>query len=312
MIGSEFSANPVSAALRNAFPYLRLYQGQKFVIKAGGEAFEDPAAASALLEQVSILHRLGIHVVLVHGGGKQVDQLLAKIGREPNFVDGRRVTDPETLTATAMTLCGQVNTGIVASFRQLDTPAVGLSGVDGNLITATVRPPVARAGQSTVDYGEVGDLEAVDTTLVTRLLDQGFLPVISPLSATAEGRLLNVNADSIAARLATELSAAKLIFMTGAPGILRDVDDPTSLVSYTDISGLGQLLESGAVQKGMLPKLQAIRDALSGAVSRVHVISHRAPDSLLIEVFTNEGAGTLVVESVDQLGPTELQPGISS
>lgn len=310
------SGNPVSSALRNAFPYLRLYQGKKFVIKAGGEAFEEPGASAALLEQISILHRLGIQVVLVHGGGSQVDRLLHQIGREPEFVDGRRVTDPATLTATAMTLCGQVNPGIVAAFRQLETPAVGISGVDGQLVTATVRPPVLRATagakEERVDYGEVGDLADIDTTLVTDLLDQGFLPVVSPVSATREGRILNVNADSVAARLAAELDAAKLVFMTGAPGILRDPEDPTSLVSYTDIPGLGRLLESGAVQRGMLPKLAAIRGAIEGGVSRVHVISHRAPDSLLIEVFTNEGAGTLVVDNVDQLGPTELQPAGSA
>lgn len=305
MIAPEFSANQVSAALRNAFPYLRLYQGRNFVIKVGGEAFEDEAASRLLLEQISILHRVGIHVLLVHGGGKQVDRLLHQIGREPRFVDGRRVTDPETLTATAMVLCGQVNTGIVAAFRELETPAVGLSGVDGNLITATRRPPVPRDDGSVVDYGEVGDLEAVEPGLLTVLLDQGFLPVVSPLSATSDGRLLNVNADSVAALLAVAVGAEKLIFMTGAPGILRDSDDPTSLLSYTDLSGLGQLLESGAIQRGMLPKLEAIRASLSGGVPRVHVISHRTPDTLLMEIFTNEGAGTLVVPDTADLGAKE-------
>lgn len=293
-------------ALKGAVPYLRLYQGKVFVIKAGGEAFADRERARGLLEQVGILHQLGVRVVLVHGGGTQTTELGRELGIEPRFVDGRRVTGERTLDAATMAVNGRLRTGILALCRELGVPALGVSGIDAGLVRARRRPPRASRNGEVVDFGLVGDIEGVDASVLHRLLDGGFLPVVSPFAADDGGSVLNVNADGVAARLARELPAEKLIVATGAPGILRDPADARSVVSYLDLEGLEALRAAGSLAEGMLPKADAIEDALRGGVPRVHVVSHRTPDSLLLEVFTNEGAGTLVVGSTETLRPAEV------
>ena len=302
---TEHDRRVAITALRAAVPYLRLFQGKTFVIKAGGRVVADRERTRALMEQVGILHRLGIHVVVVHGGGSQATELAGKLGLATRFVQGRRVTDAATREVATMTLNGSVNTSIVAVCRQLGVPALGISGVDAGLIHARRRPPVEVEGEGEVDYGYVGDLESVNAGVLRRILEERFVPVVSPLSADDEGEVLNVNADVIASRLAMEMKAEKLILLTGAPGILEDPSDPSTLVSYTDFKGLGALHEAGALEGGMLPKVTAIKDALAGGVARVHVISHKVRDSLLLEVFTNEGSGTLVVMDTESLLPEE-------
>lgn len=300
----------VVAALRHAAPYVRLYRRKTFVIKAGGEVFADPASARALIEQVAILHQVGIRIVLVHGGGPQNTRLAESLGVETRMVEGRRVTDERTLEVATMVLNGQINTQIVAACRQLDLPAIGVSGVDAGLIRARRRAPVQVAGHSApVDYGFVGDIEQVDTAVLTTQLENGLLPVVSPLSADADGTLLNINADTVAAALAAALGAAKLVLATGAPGILEDRSNPASLISYVDLAGLGRLEQAGSLADGMLPKARAIESAIRGGVPRVHVISYKVPDSLLLEIFTNEGTGTLVVENISTLSKEEQAPG---
>ncbi|MEZ5975984.1 MAG: acetylglutamate kinase [Planctomycetota bacterium] len=301
------SRSVVISAIRGAIPYLRLFQGRTFVIKAGGEVVTDRASARILMEQVGILHRLGIRTVVVHGGGGQATELAGRLGLETRMVNGRRVTDAKTREVTTMVLNGSVNTEIVATCRELGLPAVGLCGVDAGLVVAKKRAPKEVPGHGVVDFGYVGDIETVDPTVISKLLDQGFVPVVSPLSADAEGQVLNVNADVVAASLGKALSAEKLILVTGVAGILRKVSDPSSLVSYTDVAGLAELEESGCISGGMLPKLASIKDALAGGVARVHVIHSKNPDSLLLEVFTNEGAGTLVVRDTKELRPEEAQ-----
>lgn len=291
--------------LRAAVPYLRLFQGKTFVIKAGGVVVADRQRTAALMEQVGILHQLGIRVVVVHGGGNQATELAGKLGLATRFVQGRRVTDGPTREVAIMTLNGRVNTSIVAACRRLDVPAVGISGVDAGLVVARRRPPVEIDGEGEVDFGYVGDVVSVEARVLERILDDRFVPVVSPLSADEEGEVLNVNADVVAARLAMEMKAEKLILLTGAPGILADPEDPSSLVSYTDVKGLDALHRAGALEGGMLPKVTAIKDALTGGVARVHVISHKVRDSLLLEVFTNEGSGTLVVMNTGSLSPEE-------
>ena len=293
------------SGLRLAIPYIRLYQGKTFVIKAGGGAFADEKSALALLEQVEILHRLGVKVVLVHGGGPQASALAATLGASVEFKDGRRVTDPVSLEAATLVLNGAVNTQILALCRRVGVPAVGLSGVDAGLIVARRRPPVEVDGE-TVDYGLVGDVIRVDPKVVFAQLDAGLVPVVSPISADEAGALLNVNADTVAARLAVALSAEKLIVLTGAAGILEREEDSGSRISYTDLAGLAELNRKGALGAGMRPKAAAIEHALTQGVRRVHVISQTAPDALLREVFTNEGSGTLVVADVHALSPAEL------
>ncbi|RMF97897.1 MAG: acetylglutamate kinase [Gammaproteobacteria bacterium] len=301
----------VVAALKHAAPYVRLYKGKTFVLKAGGEIFASVDSTRALVEQIAILHQVGIRVVLVHGGGPQSTKLAEALGLPTQFVQGRRVTDEHALEVAAMVLNGQINTRILAACRDLELPAVGISGVDAGLIRAHKRPPVEVAGHDAgpVDYGYVGDIDSVDAEVLRTQLASGLMPVISPLSADRGGTLLNINADTVAAAIAAELGAEKLILTTGAPGILEERDDPRSVVSYIDLDGLRRLRDRGALAEGMLPKAAAIEAAINGGVPRVHVISYKLPDSLLLEVFTNEGTGTLVVENIATLTPAEQAPG---
>jgi acetylglutamate kinase len=294
----------VITALRHALPYLRIFKNKVFVLKAGGDAFVTPESTRALLEQIGILHQVGIRVVLVHGGGPQSTALAKRLGLNIQMVEGRRVTDAQTLEVSTMVLNGEINTRIVAACRALGIPAIGLSGVDGGLIKAAKRPPVQVGGQ-TVDYGFVGDILGLDTSILLKQLDNDLVPIVSPLSADDHGTLLNINADTVAAMIACELKAEKFVMATGTPGILESLDDPRSLISYVDRAGLRRLRDEGKISGGMLPKAAAIERALSGGVPRVHVISYAQPDSLLLEVFTNEGTGTLVVNDTKALRPEE-------
>jgi acetylglutamate kinase len=294
----------VITALRHALPYLRIFKNKVFVLKAGGDAFVTHDSTRALMEQIGILHQVGIRVVLVHGGGPQSTALAKRLGLSTHMVEGRRVTDAETLEVSTMVLNGEINTRIVAVCRALGIPAIGLSGVDGGLIKATKRPPVQVGGQ-TVDYGFVGDILGIDTSILLKQLDNDLVPIVSPLSADDHGTLLNINADTVAAMIACELKAEKFVMATGTPGILESLEDPRSLISYVDRAGLRRLREEGKISGGMLPKAAAIERALSGGVPRVHVISYAQADSLLLEVFTNEGTGTLVVNDTKALRPEE-------
>ncbi len=297
-------------ALRNASPYIRLYKGKIFVIKAGGAVFGDEALTRALIEQIAILHYLGVRVVMVHGGGPQLTELTTALGVPTRLVQGRRITDAKSIDATSMVLNGLINTRILAICRELEIQAVGLSGVDAGLVRAHRRPPVRLPGvDEPVDFGFVGDIDAVNVSVIRQQLEHGLMPVISPLSADEAGTLLNINADTVAAAIGAALSAEKLILCTGAPGILERVDDPGSIISYTDLAGLRRLREEGRIMDGMLPKALAIEEALRGGVRRVHVISYSASDSILAEVFTNEGTGTLIVADINALTPAEQQGG---
>jgi acetylglutamate kinase len=293
------------AGLRHALPYVRLFKGKVFVVKLGGSLLAEPAAMRAVLEQVEVLFHLGIRVVVVHGGGPQASALSRALGSEPRFVAGRRVTDDVALQAATMSLNGSANTALLAACRALEIPAVGVSGVDAGLVKAKRRPPVVVEGE-TVDYGHVGDIEAVDGTVLTRLLAAGFLPVVSPLAADDDGQVLNCNADGVAAAVATALKAEKLVVLTDVPGILERADDPSSLISYTDLAGLKDLRRAGVLAGGMAPKSAAVEAAILGGVGRAHLVSWRVPDGLLLELFTNEGSGTLVVRELGVLSEAEM------
>jgi acetylglutamate kinase len=295
----------VVSALKHAAPYIRLFKGKVFVLKVGGEVFADPVQTKALMEQVGILHQVGIRVVLIHGGGPQSTKLATALGLDTTFIDGRRVTDGDSLDVATMVLNGQINTRILATCRDLQIPAVGISGLDAGLIQAHRRPPVERDGEAPLDYGFVGDIDAVNADILSKQLDNGLMPVVSPLSCDDSGTVLNINADTVAAAIAAELNAEKLILATGAAGILEDVNDPLSLISYIDRAALEKLKASGKIADGMLPKAAAIEAAIANGVSRVHIISYKLPDSLLLEVFTNEGTGTLVVDDIAGLTTAE-------
>jgi acetylglutamate kinase len=295
-------------ALKNAAPYIRMYKGKTFVVKVGGGVFADENATRVLVEQIAILHFFGVRVVLVHGGGPQLTEAAAALGVPTRMVEGRRVTDQKSIDVTAMVLNGLINTRVLGICRDLNIDAVGISGVDAGLVRAHKRPPVKLASSGElIDYGFVGDIDAVDPTVLKKLLDNGLMPVVSPLSADATGTLLNINADTVAAAIGAALAAEKLILCTGAPGILGDLADPGSLVSYTDLRGLKKLREDGHIADGMLPKAKAIEDAIRGGVRRVHVVSYQAPEGILGEVFTNEGTGTLIVADINALTPAEQQ-----
>jgi len=298
-------------ALRAAAPYIRMYKGKIFVVKAGGAVFGDADMTRALIEQIAILHYLGVRVVMVHGGGPQLTEVTEAMGVPTRMVQGRRITDEKAIDATSMVLNGLINTRILAICRDLEIAAVGLSGVDAALVQAHRRPPVKLnpTDTETVDFGFVGDIDRIDTSVIRKNLDNGLMPVISPLSADAHGQLLNINADTVAAAIGAALQAEKLILCTGAPGILDDINDPGSVISYTDLAGLRRLRAAGKINDGMLPKAMAIEDAISGGVRRVHVIGYRSPDAILAEVFTNEGTGTLIVADVKVLSSAEQQSG---
>ena len=293
-------------ALKNAAPYIRMYRGKTFVVKAGGGVFADEDSTRVLIEQLAILHYFGVRVVFVHGGGPQLTELAGALGVSTRMVEGRRVTDRQSIDVTAMVLNGTINTSILGICRDLNIEAVGVSGVDAGLVRAHKRPPVKiQSSGEVVDYGFVGDIDQVDPTVLRKLLDNGLMPVVSPLSADDNGTLLNINADTVAAAIASALGAEKLILCTGAPGILAELDDPGSLISYTDLKDLTRLREEGRIADGMLPKARAIESAIRGGVRRVHVVSYQAPEGILGEVFTNEGTGTLIVEDVNALTAAE-------
>jgi len=295
-------------ALKSAAPYIRMYKGKTFVVKAGGGVFAEMATTRALVEQLGILHYFGVRVVLVHGGGPQLTELSAALGLPTRMIEGRRVTDEKSIEVTAMVLNGLINTRVLAICRDLNIDAVGISGVDAGLVRAHRRPPAALAANGElVDFGFVGDIDTIDPTVLDKLLDNGLMPVVSPLSADESGTLLNINADTVAAAIGAALGAEKLLLCTGAPGILGNVDDPGSLISYTDLRGLKRLRDEGRIAAGMLPKASAIEEALRGGVRRVHVVSYLSPEGILGEVFTNEGTGTLIVADVDALSAAEQQ-----
>jgi acetylglutamate kinase len=295
-------------SLRSAAPYIRMYKGKTFVVKAGGGVFADAAAVKGLIEQIAILHYFGVRVVFVHGGGPQLTEVTEKLGVPTRMIQGRRVTDQKAIDATSMVLNGLINTQLLAYCREMNIDAVGVSGVDAGLVRAHKRGPVKVDGE-TVDYGFVGDIDAIDTNVLNKLLDNGLMPIVSPLSADENGTLLNINGDTVAAAIGAALDAEKLMLCTGAPGILSDVNDPTSIISFTDLAGLKKLREEKKIVDGMLPKAKAIEDAIKGGVRRVHVMSYKSPEGILAEVFTNEGAGTLIVADVKALSAAEKQLG---
>jgi acetylglutamate kinase len=270
--------------------------------------FADADSTRLLIEQLAILHYFGVRVVMVHGGGPQLTALSESLGLATQMVAGRRVTDEKSIDVTAMVLNGLINTRILAICRDLNIDAVGISGVDAGLVRAHRRAPVKLedGSERIVDFGFVGDIDAVNTGVLLKLLDNGLMPVVSPLSADDKGVLLNINADTVAAAIGAAVQAEKLILCTGAPGILENAADPGSLISYTDLRGLERLRAAGSLLDGMLPKARAIEDAIRGGVRRVHIVSYKTGEGILGEVFTNEGTGTLVVQDVNALTPAEI------
>ncbi|MEO8451519.1 MAG: acetylglutamate kinase [Gemmatimonadota bacterium] len=287
------------AGLKGALRYVRAYRDHVFVVKMGGEVLADPHVLDQVAAQLALLHSLGIRLVVVHGGGPQASALTRRLGMEPVMVAGRRVTDDEALEVAKMVYSGTLNVDVLSALRRNAVQAVGLSGVDADLLSARRRPPVDLTDDGgdrrVVDYGHVGDITEVDPRILTTLLDQRFVPVVASLAGDRDGFVFNVNADTVAEQIAIALKAQKLMFLTSVPGVLRDRNDPASLVAFADPDDLAELMASGALTGGMRPKVESCVRAATGGVERTHIIDGKLPDSLLQEVFTGAGAGTMIV-----------------
>ena len=287
------------AGLKGALRYVRAYRDQVFVVKLGGDVLSEPETLDGVAGQLALLTSLGIRIVVVHGGGPQATALSRRLGLEPRLVAGRRVTDDGALDVAKMVYAGQINVNLLAALRDHRVQAVGLSGVDAELITAHRRPPVSVVDDSgatvRVDYGHVGDIDRVDPRVLVTLMEARMVPVVASLAGGEGDEVFNVNADTVAEALAVALRAQKLIFLTGAPGVLRDRDDPSTLVTFADPDDLAGLMANGVLSGGMRPKVEACIRAATGGVERTHIIDGRAPDALLLEVFTGAGCGTMIV-----------------
>jgi acetylglutamate kinase len=282
--------------LRQALPFINRFKNKTFVVKIGGEIADDEATLHRFCEEVALLSQVGIHVVMVHGGGKQATQLSKQLGIEPKMIEGRRVTDEKTLDVVMMVFAGTINTEILAALREYGAEAVGISGVDGGIINAVKRPPKKIRNEKTgeeefIDFGHVGDIESIDPKLLTTLLAADFVPVMASLGGDDAGNILNINADTVAAEIASALKAEKLILVTDVEGILRD---DKSLISRVTPQEIDELVKSGVIRGGMVPKAQSAVEALKDGVQSVHIISGKKQSTLLAEVFTETGSGTMI------------------
>ena len=286
--------------LREALPYIQRFKGQTFVVKLSGKVTEHHQNLTSLAEELALLHQVGIRICVVHGGGKQLSELASKLGVEQTIIEGRRVTDDATLEMAKMIFAGKINTDILAALRQRGIEAVGLSGVDGNIVHAIKRPPKEILNRQTgvrdkVDFGYVGDVVQINARLLTVLLDHGYLPVISSLGADDEGIVFNINADTIAAEIAVQLQAEKLILLSDVDGIYLKPDDAQTKLSRLTAAEADELIANGAATGGMIPKLQSITTLLRRGVHSAHIISGTNRNALLSEVFTDKGTGTMIV-----------------
>jgi acetylglutamate kinase len=293
------SPNPY-AALKEASRYVRLFRGKTFVVKVGGEVLTEPKIRKALCEQLALLWSFSIRVVVVHGGGSELDSVCKAMQIPVQKVAGRRVTSPEVLNAAKMVFAGQVHMDLLAELQAAGVPAVGLTGVDAGLVKAHKRPPVSvlpdgASEPQLVDFGLVGDIDAVDPRVLSHLLEGGFMPVVASLTGGEGGAIYNTNADTIAASLAAALEAEKLFFLLSVPGLLMDVTKSSSLIPHTTLEELADLEAKGVISGGMRPKIAAVKSALQGGLHNAHLVSGLVPDALLAEVFTNEGSGTMIV-----------------
>jgi acetylglutamate kinase len=286
--------------LREALPYIRRFKGKTFVLKVSGKVTEDHGNLTSLAEEIALLHQVGIRVTVVHGGGAQATQLAARLGLQTRLVNGRRVTDDETLEVVKMVFAGKISVEILSALRAHQIHAVGVSGIDGNVVLARRRSKKRvinreTGRRETVDFGNVGDVVNVDPRLLTTLLDAGYLPVVSPLAADEEGHVYNVNADAIASALAVGLAAEKLILLSDVPGVLARPQDTGSLISRLSAAQARKLARSAAVTGGMVAKLEEVARVAEQGVRAVHIVNGNQRNALLSEIFGDRGSGTMVV-----------------
>jgi acetylglutamate kinase len=288
MTHSNEDANRVRV-LSEALPYIQKFAGRTVVVKYGGAAMKDGSLKEGVIRDLVFMACVGIRPVLVHGGGPEINSWLGKIGIEPQFKDGLRVTDAATMDVVEMVLVGRVNKEIVSLINQSGARAVGLCGKDGNLITAR---PDGREG-----IGFVGEVSGVNVDILNTLVKSGYIPVVSSVAADENGQAYNINADTVAGEIAAALGAEKLILMTDTPGLMRDFKDTTTLIRQLDIQGARTLIDDGTVSGGMIPKLTCCIRSLAQGVKAAHIIDGRLPHSLLLEIFTDNGTGSMIVSS---------------
>ena len=286
--------------LREALPYIQRFKGKTFVVKLSGKVTEEHENLASLAEELALIHQVGIRVCVVHGGGKQLTELASQLGVEQTIINGRRVTDDATLDMAKMIFAGKINTDILAALRQRGVHAVGLSGVDGNIVRAERRPPKDILNQATgererVDFGHVGDVMEIDDRLLRVLLDHDYLPVVSSLGADDEGRVFNINADTIAAEIAVRLEAEKLVMLSDVDGIYLRPGEQATKISRLTAAEVEALISDGVATGGMIPKLQNITELLRRGVRSAHIIKGSLRNTLLSEVFTDEGTGTMII-----------------
>ncbi len=273
--------------LVHALPYIQEYSGKIVVIKYGGNAMINDKLKDSVMRDIVLLSFIGVKVVLIHGGGPEITDMLSKIGKESRFVDGLRVTDSETVDIVQMVLAGKINKNLVNLSENEGGCAIGLSGIDGHMIEACAKDE---------KLGFVGEIKKINTKPVIDIIEKGYIPVISTLGYDSDGNVYNINADTAASKIAAELGAESLISMTDTYGILKDKDDADSLIPVVKIDEAPELVKSGIISGGMIPKVECCIDAVRGGVKRVFIIDGRVPHSILIEMLTNEGIGTMFVK----------------
>ncbi|MBU0700027.1 acetylglutamate kinase [bacterium] len=272
--------------LIEALPYIKEFYGKTLVIKYGGAAQMSESLKHSFAQDIALLKFVGMKPVVVHGGGPEITHIMKKMGKSSEFVDGKRVTDDETMEIVEMVLSGKINKEIVALINHHGGQAVGLSGTDGTLIEAR---------KLHEDLGLVGEVQAINPQIINTLDEAGFIPVIAPVGIGEDNKKYNINADTSAAAIAIALKACKIIFLTDTPGILRNYEDTNSLISTVHVNEIDDLIKDGVVKGGMIPKLTAVKEAVLSGVSKVHIIDGRLPHALLLELFTDAGIGTEVV-----------------
>jgi len=280
--------------LIEALPYIRNFYGKTFIIKYGGSAQIEQNLVDAFALDVVLLNYIGIHPVIIHGGGPKISSTMEKMGKKPEFIQGQRFTDKETMDIVEMVLGGLVNKEIVSLLNKHGGKAVGLSGKDGGLIKAKkklLKTSAEKGKRKTIDLGFVGDVTGIDTRILMSLEKEGFIPIISPIGVSQEGETLNINADSVAAFIASALRAEKLILLTDVPGVKDKKGRIISTLTYQQIK---KLIKEETIAGGMLPKVQACLEAMRGGVSKTHIIDGRVPHCLLLEIFTKRGIGTVI------------------
>ena len=273
--------------LTQALPYIKRYVGKIVVVKYGGNAMINEALKEQVMEDITLLHLIGVKVVLVHGGGPEISSMMTKIGLKPTFVDGLRVTDKETVDVVQMVLAGKVNKSLVSYLESKGAKAMGISGIDGKLIVAK---------KKNEKLGYVGEIEKINIKPVFDLLEKGYIPVVSTIATSEDGETYNINGDTAAAYVAGALSAKRLIMMTDICGVLRDKDDPSTLIPEIKASEAEELYKSGVISGGMIPKVECCFTAIKQGVKRVIIMDGRVPHSILMELLTDEGSGTMFVE----------------